>query len=329
MTTSWRRKEDLEAARWADARRHGLSAADQEALAAWLSQRPGRSRLLDRHDALLSDAALEWVARRASQARDAEPASWGRATGFPGSARVLTAGVVAAGVAGFAALFLTPLLQGDRLVGAPGAARPLALADGSSIRLNGNSEARVDLAGSERLIRLEGEGFFEVAPDKARPFSVLSDGVRITAVGTRFNVDQHDHSVEVVVYEGAVDVTPRKGQPIRVKAGDRAIVSADRVMLAPPARAVEKTALPTWTEGWLEADAAPLIEIVHELERSSGARIELDGGDLQNLTVSGRFRLDKPEQVLRAVAAMHDLSLTRRGVDGFRLSTPASPPSRQ
>lgn len=327
MTTNWRRKEEREAARWADARRHGLSSADQEALSAWLSQRPGRSRLLDQHDALLSDAALDWVARRASEPRDAEPASWGRPT-HSLHKPMLIGGVVAAGAAGLAILFLAPWPQGERVVGAPGAARAVALADGSSIRLNGDSEARVVMKGDERLVRLEGEGFFEVAPDKTRPFSVVSDGVRITAVGTRFNVDQHQHGVDVVVYEGAVDVTPRKGQTVRVAAGDRAIVSGERALLTAPPRAIEKTALPAWTEGWLEADAAPLVEVAHELERSSGARIELADADLEELTVSGRFRLDKPDQVLKAVAAVHGLDLTRHGVDGFRLARPPAPAAR-
>lgn len=58
------------------------------------------------------------------------------------------------------------------------------------VRLNGESQVRVELGEHERRLRLKGEGFFEVAPDKSRSSLVEVDGVRVTAVGTRFNVDQ-------------------------------------------------------------------------------------------------------------------------------------------
>lgn len=311
-------RDDREAALWADARREASwSSARQAALDQWLDGRPDRADLLRRHEALIDDAAVIWATQRVLRARPARRrfVSWPRGA---------VAGAGLTGVMGAIALMIVGLPQGDLIVGARGVPQPIALADGSAVRLNGQSQVRVDLGANERVLHLKGEGFFEVAPDKTRPFSVEVDGTRVIAVGTRFNVDQRQTPagkvVEVVVFEGVVKVVSDRGMTMRVLAGERATVSGGVVEHAPLARPEAETDVPSWAKGWLEFDEATLASVVEEMERTTGVKVRLADPTVARAMISGRFAYDRPENALAAMVGIHGFKLTRLGTDHFEIS---------
>src|SRR5205823_2531257 len=85
--------------------------------------------------------------------------------------------------------------------------RSIALPDGSLIELNARSSVRVRFTSNERAVELfEGQALFRVAKDPARPFIVSSDGKRVRAVGTQFDVYRKKASTTVTVLEGRVTV---------------------------------------------------------------------------------------------------------------------------
>lgn len=314
-------KDDREAALWADARRDAAWSPEQEAaLEQWLEQRPDRADLLRRHEALIDDAAVIWATQRVARKRPARsqllPQSWRRGA---------MAGVGLAAAVGAMALVTGDLLpRGDLIVGSRGVPQPIALADGSAVRLNGQSQVRVDLGAHERILRLKGEGFFEVAPDKSRPFSVEVDGVRVTAVGTRFNVDQRQTPegkvVEVVVFEGIVKVVSNRGMTMKVLAGEQATVSGGVVERATLIRPEAETDVPSWAKGWLEFNEAPLASVVEDLERASGVKVKLADPVVERALISGRFAYDRPENALAAMVGLHGFKLTRQSTDQFVIS---------
>lgn len=312
-------RDDRTAALWADEKNGGdWTPARQTVLNAWLAGRPDRQKLLREHEALIADPAVLWAARRA-----AHTAAKPRAPSF-GKAHVW-APLGLAACAAFAALFIgAPSFQGDRFVGRFGAPQAVALADGSAVRLNGASTVRVLLDDKQRRLSLDGEGFFEVAHDTARPFTVEAEGVRVTAVGTRFNVDALETPegpmVEVMVFEGAVDVAPTKGGAVRVRAGERARVMKGAVLRASLRQPETETGFPSWTEGWLELDEATLISVIGDLERATGVRVSLSDPELGRALVSGRFSYQHPENALAAIARLHGLRLTRKADDAYVLS---------
>ncbi|MBI1682189.1 FecR family protein [Caulobacter hibisci] len=317
-TRSVNARDDREAALWADARREaGWSPRQQATLEQWLEGRPDRHDLLRRHEALIDDAAVIWATQRMARTRTT-PRRWQAwtvgATASAGFAVILGAVVMVGGV-------MPP--RGDLIVGARGVPKPIALADGSAIRLNGQSQVRVELGQRERRLHLKGEGFFEVAPDKSRPFSVEVDGVRVTAVGTRFNVDQRQTPagavVEVEVFEGVVKVTGR-GPSVNVRAGERAWVSGGVVRHAALARPERETDVPPWAKGWLEFNEATLGSVVEDLERATGVEVTLADPAVGRVLVSGRFAYDDPENALAAMARLHGFKLTRQGPDQFEIS---------
>ena len=313
-----RSKDDRQAALWADARRAATwSPQQQAALDQWLEGRPERAELLRRHDALISDAAVIWATQRVARAR---PAPRGR----PSAPRALVIGGGLAAVCGALALVTVLMPRGDLIVGSRGVPQPIALADGSAVLLNGLSEVRVELDDKERRLRLKGEGFFEVATDKERPFSVEVDGVRVTALGTRFNVDQRQTPdgkvVEVVVFEGVVKVMSNRGLWMKVRAGQRATALGGVVERETMFRPEAKTDVPSWAKGWLEFNEATLSSVVEDLERATGVQVKLADPGVGRVLVSGRFAYDRPEDALAAMAGIHGFKLTRQGADHFEIS---------
>ena len=318
-----RPSEDRAAALWADMKRaSGWTTQRQVQLDAWLKDRPDRQALLRRHEALIDDPALVRAGRDLRQARNTRQARREAWFKQPRLVAAMGAGLATAAVTIIIGVNMLP--RGERLVGTPGTPAPVVLADGSEVRLNGLSEVRVELGRQERLLHLKGEGFFEVASDKARPFSVDVDGVRVTAVGTRFNVDQRKSAggdaVEVVVFEGVVDVTSDRGMSMRVRAGQKAIVSGGVVERASLIRPEASTDIPSWAKGWLEFNEASLGRVAEDLERASGVQVDLKGAAVRRIQVSGRFAYDQPENALEAIARLHGLTLTRKGPDRFEIS---------
>ncbi|MFA4938232.1 FecR family protein [Brevundimonas sp.] len=286
----------------------------QQDLAGWLKDRPDRHRLLSQHEALIADPAVLWAAQRISRS------ALGTRRKKPWS---ICAPVGLAASVAMAAVLVGLLPSGDVIVGQRGQSEAVSLADGSAVRLNGASRLRVRLDRDQRRLRLDGEGFFEVAHDKARPFIVETHGVRVTAVGTRFNVDSLETPegamVEVVVFEGVVDVASDQ-QIVRLHAGERARVKkgdVERVVLAQPEA---ETAFPSWTRGWLELDEVSLLSVIDDLERVTGVRVSLSDPRLGDALVSGRFSYEHPENALAAIARLHGLKLTSKATGQYVLS---------
>lgn len=309
-------RDDREAALWADARRDAAwSDQQQAALERWLEGRPDRQDLLRRHEALLDDAAVIWATQRMARGKPAPRRRLALAP-FVGAGFAAVAGAVVVFGGGLAP-------RGELIEGSRGVPRPIALADGSQVRLNGQSQVRVDLGEHERRLRLKGEGFFEVAPDKSRPFSVEVDGVRVTAVGTRFNVDQRQTAagtvVEVEVFEGIVKVAG-KGAAVHVRAGEQARVLDGVVQRSAIARPELETDVPPWAKGWLEFNEATLASVVEDLERATGVEVRLDDPSVGRVLVSGRFAYDDPENALAAIARLHGFKLTRQKADQYVIS---------
>lgn len=109
----------------------------------------------------------------------------------------------------------SPILYTVFTTGA-GESKILTLQDNSIVHLNPSSELKIStLFGtlSKRDVFLQkGNAFFEVAKDKRHPFFVHAQMVTTRVLGTKFKVsNQPDHTTEISVSEGKVQVSDKKG----------------------------------------------------------------------------------------------------------------------
>jgi transmembrane sensor len=105
----------------------------------------------------------------------------------------------------------------------------ITLPDNSEIKLNKESKISYPekFKGKQRHIKLEGEAFFEVEPDKEKPFVIDVQFAQIKVVGTSFNVQAYnDDVVEVTVVSGVVELSNKVegAEPITLRKGEKGTI---------------------------------------------------------------------------------------------------------
>jgi transmembrane sensor len=184
-----------------------------QALGEWLHRSPVHREELERLAAMwkrmnvLTELAVPLgnVGRsRSSQGRQPFGRSW---------TKVMRVGVAAAVLAA-ATLWLVHGSTTDSYLATNGLyateigqQKSAALADGSQIMLNTNSQISVEYNEEFRDVHLvRGEALFTVAKDRSRPFRVYAGNRRIEALGTAFSVYLRGADVSVTVTEGHVSL---------------------------------------------------------------------------------------------------------------------------
>lgn len=86
----------------------------------------------------------------------------------------------------------------------------VSLPDGTKVWLNASSAIKypTSFTANERKVTLSGEAYFEVTPNRASPFKVVSNNQTITVLGTHFNVSAYkdDGRIVTTLLQGKVRV---------------------------------------------------------------------------------------------------------------------------
>lgn len=182
--------------------------------------------------------------------------------------------------------------QSGLYASAIGEQRSLELADGSTVYLNTNSQVKIDFGANFRdIYLLQGEAYFEVAKQPARPFRVFAGRGRVQAVGTAFTVRYHiNDDVDITVTEGTVALAV-------LKAGEDVIdISATQKVdpvnaVSPPAIEQLLPAVPVDQLGLLKAGQVTTILIAdHSNADSAKSLAEIKTVSAQELDRRGSWR---------------------------------------
>ncbi len=176
----------------------------------------------------------------------------------------------------------------------------LRLLDGTEITLNADSklQAPVTFAASQRDVYLEGEAYFSVVHDAARPFVVHTGSGAIRDIGTRFGVHAYGDAERerVAVVEGAVALA---GTPLR--AGQVATLSrTGTIRVLRNARVTDEVA---WTRGRLVFTNVPLEEAAERLGRWYDLDVRVIDPALARRPVTGSYGDEPVAQVLTLITA--------------------------
>lgn len=191
------------------------------------------------------------------------------------------------------------------------------LPDGSAVTLNTDSKLIVDYSdSSRRLILDKGEGFFDVAKDANRPFTVDVGGQYVSALGTKFSIKREAENLTVGVIEGVVAVhdtiqldlglktnvksinenldkldllTDKKNTILR--ANEMVMFSKqDWVENPPTVQRIDD--LYSWKDGLLRMDEETMENFIGELQRYIEKDISIEDDTIADMRISGVFRLN-------------------------------------
>lgn len=179
------------------------------------------------------------------------------------------------------------------------------LPDGSKVILNSLSEIKYNKAfiGEERIVELEGEAFFEVEKDAARPFKVISNGVTTIALGTSFNVNgKNDDFVEVALVSGKVSVTNPLSKFVILDPGKSVTANQIGEMQVHDFDYLDKVG---WKDGILAFDNNSLPEIINKLEDWYGVEFNVDNSLLGQFHYTGNYKNESLEEVLQGISFVH------------------------
>jgi transmembrane sensor len=187
-----------------------------------------------------------------------------------------------------------------------GAQRTVALADGTTVLLNTASRIEVAYSRKARDVRLvRGEGYFEVAHDSARLFTVSSGTHQVRDIGTAFAVRESGKALEVTVAKGSVElvVAPAAENAERIAVLNAGQSAAFDRKLAYVRRlsAVELNRQLSWRDGVLVYAGEPLAKVVADFSRYTDVKIELADPRLATMPVGGYFEVGKLRAVLEAL----------------------------
>ena len=153
------------------------------------------------------------------------------------------------------------------------------LPDGTQVNINSASQISYpqNFGSKERVIELDGEAYFEVTPDKERPFIVKAAGLEITVLGTSFDISAYkdDPDVSVVLLTGKVDVTSTQGHCVMQP--DEKLVYNKQTGLMTVGKVYSKEYV-EWTNGNLRFENESLENIVKILSRVYDVKIVFDAG---------------------------------------------------
>ncbi|MDR2283837.1 MAG: FecR domain-containing protein [Sphingobacterium sp.] len=159
----------------------------------------------------------------------------------------------------------------------------LRLEDGTLVALNAASSIRypTSFKSDKRDVFVEGEAFFEVQPDKERPFRVHSQKQTIEVLGTSFNLISQEKYAKTTLIEGRVKIVA-EGKDYFLKPGQQAVV-ADEVEIAD----VHTASSVAWKNEQFVFDNSSFKEILREVENWYDVQMVFFDQDLDDLQLSG------------------------------------------
>ncbi len=187
-----------------------------------------------------------------------------------------------------------------------GEIRKEVLADGSTVSLNTDTKLVVDYSETARRIILKnGEVYFTVAHDAARPFVVFTDKGVIRAVGTEFDIFNRNDSVVVTITEGIVDYI-HPSEELRhatdianiaeiAPSPTKRLTAGQRLDFNGPTPAVidasedEIERIHAWNQNMLSFSGETLQEVVKTLNYHTNRHIIVADKRLNNRLIGGRF----------------------------------------
>ena len=243
---------------------------------------------------------------------------------------------------------IVPQQSFSELIVPMGSRAQFTLPDGTTVSLNAGSRLKYDerFGINDRIVELEGEGYFKVAKDSKRLFTVKTSYLNVNALGTAFNIKAYsdDNTIETTLVEGSVrieEIADNGRKEVMVLKPNQKLTffKADLTMVGESAVAKEKTgnesaklkiqkAIPipklvkenvnvdpviSWKDNRWIFENQSLSDIATDLERRFDVKIHFESEQLKNFRFTGIIIAEPIEQVLQVMSISAPISFKLKG----------------
>ena len=182
------------------------------------------------------------------------------------------------------------------------------LPDGSQVWLNAASSLKypTSFSGTERNVELNGEGYFEIAKDKTKPFKVkLGDGSEVKVLGTHFNIMAYENekSRDVTLLEGSVQITKGNNEQSLIPGQQGRIISSKIILI----NSADTGQVTGWKNGQFIFHDADIQSIMRQVARWYDVDIKYETTNTQhfNATISRKEPVLKLLHILEETGQIH------------------------
>lgn len=168
----------------------------------------------------------------------------------------------------------------------------LTLPDGTQVWLNACSNLYypTQFNQKERKVILKGEAYFDVTPNKEKPFIVETEQYQIEVLGTQFNVEAYNGSqdFETALMKGVVKVISKSDlkQTVILKPNEKVNILNGNLKVGK----IDDFSTYRWKEGLICFQKASFQSIMTEFEKHFNVEIIIKNKKLLEYSFTGKFR---------------------------------------
>jgi len=199
---------------------------------------------------------------------------------------------------------------------AENAIQPVDLKDGSTITLNtGAVVTELSDFTKIRNVELKGEAFFDISPDKNRPFRVkLNNDTFVEVLGTSFNIINTEDQLDVSVESGHVELKAL-GRTISLYKGDAVELVEDSLVKYKQ----NTTNYLSWLNKELVFKNAPISAVLDDLSSHFHTDFNVSSAVKNSeCDLSSTFNTESLDQIMLELSKIVELSYTKE-TDGSYL----------
>lgn len=210
----------------------------------------------------------------------------------------------------------------------------LVLPDSSLVLLEKGSELKYPVAfnSSKREVDLEGKATFKVAKDASKPFTVFSDEIATTALGTEFKVTalNNDDNINVKLFEGRIVIkssgkgTKRLDKNFYLHAGEEfnlnretmvgEVLKFDSAASGAMMKSFQNSNNVLKGNNWYMFNNQNLPQVLDQLATMYHVKIEYKRSEVDGINFIGKIdNKDSITRILKDIAELNQLEITQKG----------------
>lgn len=196
-----------------------------------------------------------------------------------------------------------------------GEKKNIVLSDGTKIILNSDTKLRIpaDFNKEERVLEMEGEGFFDVAPNPDKPFIIKSGETRVRVLGTSFDFKSYkeDDFIKLTVSTGKVRVNV-DDQDLQLSVSPNEHLSVNKIDGNVSKETIQENNYIKWIQGSLYFNKEPIREVIKTINRTYNRKVILQCKN-RDYKITGTHDNKSIEAVIEAICFTTGLHSRQEG----------------